>query len=351
MLRVFPARITLRAPSTCPILATMTTDTPAPDHPPARAPKWGIVSTIKASDEAILNFAAHHLDLGVHRLHIHLDEDAPAARAALEAHKRIFVTVCDEVYWSRWKGRPEKHQARQTRNATRAYRRRPGVDWLVHIDVDEFLWPARPIADQLAEMAPETQFARTRPIEAMAPVEGDTGPGQWFKACARQQKARREQTSQIYPEFGVHLNGGFLSHVAGKIFVRTGIEKVNFRIHNAFIHGVQLERDAELSDTELCHLHAPDWEHWQRAFRYRLAQGSYRPELKPAPHPDGLGLNMNALFSMLEQQDGEAALRRFYDEVCTATPDLRARLDQHGLLRRIDLDLGAKRARHFPDFG
>lgn len=324
--------------------------TPDPDAL-ARLPKWGLVSTIKADDATILEFVAHHLELGAHRLHIHLDEDAPRARAALASQPRVIITVCDTDYWSRWKERPEKHQARQTRNATRAYRRRPGVDWLAHVDVDEFLWPARPISEQLGALAPDTQLARIRPIEAMAPDGEDPGPGLWFKAHARQQKTRREQTAAIYPNFGPHLNGGFLSHVAGKIFVRTGIEKVNFRIHNAFIHGAQLDREEELSDTALCHLHAPDWDQWLAAYRFRHDRGSYRAELKPAPHPDGAGLNMNALFSMLETEGGEAALRAFYEEVCTATPDLRARLNAHGLLRRIDLDLEAKRARVFPGFG
>ena len=315
-------------------------------------PKWGVVATIKAASHDILNFVAHHLELGAHRIHIFLDDDAPGARAALEAHPRVNVILCDADYWAGRGERPDKHQSRQTRNATRAYRRRPGVAWLAHIDVDEFLWPRTPIHEQLAALPDDIDVARVRPIEALAAFEAPQAtsePGQWFKAHTRQQRARRIQTAEIYPNFGLHLNGGFLSHVAGKIFVRTGIEKVNFRIHNAFIHGVQLDREAELPGTDLCHLHAPDWAHWQKLYRYRLERGSYRPDLKPMPSPDGAGLNMNALFSMLEAEGGEDALRAFYDEVCTATPDLMARLDARGLLRHIDLDLGRKRMVHFPD--
>ncbi len=73
-------------------------------------PKWGLVSTIKAPCRDILNFAAHHLDIGAHRLHIFLDADAPAARAALEAHPRCHVTLCDDAYWAARRKRPEKHQ-------------------------------------------------------------------------------------------------------------------------------------------------------------------------------------------------------------------------------------------------
>jgi hypothetical protein len=105
---------------------------------------------------------------------------------------------------------------------------------------------------------------------------------------------------------------------------------------------------AELSDAMLAHLHAPAWADFLAAYRFRLAQGSYRSELKAASGDDGL--NMHALFSMLEADGGEAALRAFYDEVCTATPDLRARLARHGLLHGVTLDLAAKRKKHFPSF-
>jgi hypothetical protein len=322
------------------------TDANAPSPNPTT--RWGIVATVKADCDAILDFAAHHLALGAHRIHLFLDEDNPEARAALATRPRVQVTVCDDAHWARWDGRPEKHQARQTKNATFAYRRRPGVDWLAHIDVDEFLWPDRPIGEQLAALPDDTDVARVYPIEALAPVDDSAHPGLWFKSYARQQALRRRQTAEIYPEFGPHLNGGFLSHVAGKVFIRTRIPKVNFRIHNGFVQGEQLSAETSLAETKLCHLHARDFDHFLQAYRYRLARGSYRADLKPAPTPDGAGLNLNALFSLLETEGGEAALRRFYAEVCEASPALRTRLADHDHLHRIDLDLAAKRGRFFP---
>ncbi|MDX1785514.1 MAG: glycosyltransferase family 2 protein [Roseovarius sp.] len=312
-------------------------------------PKWGLVATIKADARAILNFAAHHLDLGAHRLHIFLDADCPQARAALEAHPRCNVILTDEAYWAAHRrDRPEAHQARQTMNATRAYRRRPGVDWLAHIDVDEFLWPECPIAEQLADLPDTARTARMRPIEALAPLPGDDPTQTWFKGCAARQRVRNRQTEEIYPTFGAHLNGGFLSHVTGKIFVRTGTKGIKFRIHNAFLDGAQIPNDFDLPQTRLCHFHAPSWEGWQRAYRYRLERGSYRVGLKAS---GSNATTMNALFSLIEAEGGEDALRAFYDEVCTASPGLRARLAEHDLLHRVSLDLDAKRARHFPDFG
>ena len=308
---------------------------------------WGLVSTIKAPTGAILNFAAHHLDIGAHRIHIFLDEDCPEARRALAAHPRCTVTVTDDGYWAKRRQRPDKHQARQTVNATRAYRRRPGVDWLAHIDVDEFLHPeGASLAGQLDALPQGARTVRVRPIEALAQINGDAP--QLFKGCHPRQSPRNTQTEEIYPTYGALLNGGFLSHVAGKIFVRTGQEKVSLRIHNAFDEAGQIANDHDLTETHLCHFHAPSWEAWQSAYRFRLASGSYRPDLKGAL---SIPTTMNALFNAIEQDGGEAALRAFYDEVCTATPALCARLEARGLLHRIDLNLDTKRARHFPDFG
>ncbi|MEO0751484.1 MAG: glycosyltransferase family 2 protein [Pseudomonadota bacterium] len=316
-----------------------------------REPTWGVVSTIKAPATDILNFAAHHLDLGAHRVFIYLDAPNDAAFEALKAHPKCRVTVTDEGYWQRRKGRPDKHQPRQTANATHCYTRAGQMDWLAHIDVDEFLWPSRPIPQQLATLPPKTRSARVRPIEALENDPGD--PPQaghvWCKAFARQQKQRREETNRIYPTYGDHLNGGFLSHVAGKVFVRTGQEAVSLRIHNAFFDKCSDPDPAPLDDTALVHMHAHSWAHFQDMYDFRLNQGSYRESLKAAPMPDGVALNMNALFHTLEEDGGKEAVRRFYKEVCTATPALRARLEQHGHLHSIRLDLDAKRRRHFPN--
>jgi hypothetical protein len=106
---------------------------------------------------------------------------------------------------------------------------------------------------------------------------------------------------------------------------------------------------AELTGTLLCHMHTPSWEAFHAAYKFRLAQGSYRSELKPVPTADGAGVNMNALFAMIEQDGGLSALRTFYDEVCTATPALRERLLAYNLLHEFALELDDKRARHFSD--
>jgi hypothetical protein len=310
-------------------------------------PKWGLVATIRAPAEAVLNFAAHHLDLGAHRLFIYLDDDNRAAYDALKAHPKCRPTLTDDAYWRRLGiKRRVKHQARQFENARHAYARADDVEWLTHIDVDELLWPQTDLAAQLAGLPDDCYCARIRPVEALAPQ----GPGDitHFKACAPDRPTRRRQALAVFGGFGAVPNGGFLSHVAGKMIYRTGIPGLKVQIHNVFLGEQTNPGERALPQTELLHLHAPTWEAFRRALDFRLEKGSYRAELKPnAPREEG-GMNMHDMLNALIDEGGEDMLRRFFREVCTATPELRARLAEYGLLRSHALALDAKRARHFP---
>lgn len=305
--------------------------------------KWGLVATILAPAEEIRRFAAYHLEAGAHRLYLYLDAENPEAFESLKAHPKIRVTTCDEAYWQRLCGkRPQKHQVRQSQNATRAYTRADDVDWLIHMDVDEFLVSDRPVDEVLTNMPPAQKIARIRPMEALA------GDGTAFKAFIPNGPERAQIVSALYPTYGDYVKGGFLSHLAGKVFVRTGMAEVRLQIHNAFQNDAMINGPEQQAGIDLAHLHAKSWPEWLAAYRYRLEKGSYRADLAPNRPRDRGGLSMHELFSMIESEGGEPGLRAFFDEVCADTPELRGTLNAHGLLRLADLDLDAKVSRHFP---
>lgn len=309
---------------------------------------WGTVTTVKAPLRAILDFAAWHLEQGAQRLYLYLDDDQPQTLAILKAHPKIRVWHTDADWWAKRKGRPEKHQARQSLNARHANNRKPEVDWLAHIDVDEFLISDKPIADHLDALPEECLCARVRPVEALAPGSG-TAPGETaFKAFHLAQGPRQQAAEDCFPTWGRHLSGGFLSHVAGKLFFRAGTPGLQIKIHNVSLNGTDNPGQTDLPGIELGHFHAADWDHFIAAYRFRLARGSYRAELKPQVRRDG-AVNLHDLFALIERTGGEEALRAFFDEVCTASTDLCARLDRHGLLRRRVLNLDVLRRKHFPE--
>ncbi len=305
-------------------------------------PTWGTVSTVRGAAPDILRFVAYHLDLGVDRMHVYLDEPCPKAFNALNRHPKVEVRNCDDGYWAnRQRARPDKHQVRQTANASFTYRK-ASEDWLLHIDLDEFLWPYRPVADLLAGVAPDTPFVRVRPEEAVAEAKD------LYKAYIPSGPDRAATVQALYPNYGSFVKGGFLSHLQGKVFARTGLPGINFRIHGLFQHGERLICKAELAEAALCHRHAPDWENWLAHYRFRLERGSYKPGMTPNVPRDEGGMNMNELLGWIEAEEGIDGLRAFFDEISGAHPDVRARLEQHGLIRHRPLDLDRKLAKHFP---
>lgn len=310
--------------------------------------KWGIVATIKAETPAILRFVAYHLELGAHRIYIYLDAPNPEAQEALRDHPKCRVVRCDDGYWARSGQRPEMHQPRQTHNATRAYNRAKEVDWLIHMDVDEFLVAGGRIASHLAALPEDIQCARARPMELLA--GGDPQIEVAFKTFIPAVKQREQIVAHLYPVFGQHLKGGFLSHIAGKIFVRTGIKGLKFRIHNAFLDGETNPNHFEIPEIKLAHFHATDWDTWHAHFAYRFAQGSYRPDLGPARSRERGGITNHELFTLIQEEEGTRGLRRFFDEVCADTPALRARLDGAGHLYCTRFPFDTTLAKHFPDF-
>lgn len=303
---------------------------------------WGIVSMVRGSAKDILGFAAHHLDLGADFMYIYMDEPNRPAFRALRMHPNVRVRVCDDAFWQKRKrNRPDKHQIRQTVHATFAYRN-TRLDWLAHIDVDEFLWPSEPITDLLNSVPENIPAVRVRPMEAMACGED------LYKANIPAGPDREALVQEIYPNYGGFVLGGFLSHVQGKLIVRTGMENLNFRIHNLFQNKELLPCKFELPGLELCHRHAPDWDHWLAHYRFRMERGSYQAGNSPNVSRELGGLTKHELHSWIEGEHGTEGLRRFFDEMSGADPDVRARLQDHGLIRHRPLNLEEKIAKHFP---
>lgn len=313
-------------------------------------PRWGVVSTIKAPLAQILDFAAWHLDLGADRIYVYLDESAPDTLGVLNAHPAIRALHTDADWWAKRKGRPDKHQVRQSLNARHANNRKPEVEWLVHIDVDEFILPHTPVSEQLSVLPRKALCARVRPVEALAPLPGSDPVLRLFKAFHLDQMRRQAASEACFPTYGPHLSGGFLSHVAGKLFFRTGLKGLQIKIHNVILNGEQNPGEVALTGIELGHFHAADWEHFLSAYRFRLQKGSYRAELKPQVRRSN-ALNLHDFLTGLEARGGTDALRAFFEEVCTATPALCDRLRQEGVLRGWRMDFREVRERHFPGLG
>lgn len=292
--------------------------------------RWGIVTTVKAPPLQLARFLAHHLDLGVHRIHVHLDQPDIALADRL-AHPRVRFTQCDDAYWQ---GKPnrarETHQMRQAFNATRAYKMTQ-LNWLAHIDVDEYLMPPAPMPDLLAAIDPHATHVTIYPCEMM----DSPGDPHYFK-----QPASGAVKQAIYPTFGEHVPGGFISTRSPKIIARTGLHNIRLGIHALRHQGKIVRGGATVQGLELGHAHAPDFETFQKHMAYRLEKGSYHDHqgtLNPLGH----------LIRVLMDDPDPNALRAFHTEMCVASPERLDLLAAHDMLITAHLDLDAKVARLF----
>lgn len=291
-------------------------------------PTWGVVATVKAALPEVLAFAAHHLDLGARKIWLHFDDPADPAAEVLNGQKGVRVVRCDDNYWRRLCGsRPEKHQERQTRNATRIFRRGP-VDWLAHIDVDEFIWPESNVASVLAQVPKGQDVLRVEPFEALhdPALPDDIFTARQFRGALRGAGAPRE-LARLYGPEGLLLRDGMLSHSVGKAFYRCASEGMVIHLHGARLKGERVRGGDFTPGLSLLHFHAENPARWLHRLDFRLERGAY--SFLP-----GLQAHLRGL-----DAPGRQA---FYNRVQMARPELVEGLARLGQMREARLDLRVK---------
>lgn len=306
----------------------------------SKTPRWGIVCTTNAPLLDVARFVAHHLEIGAAHIYLYLDAPEPDVVGLLNEHPKVTLTQCDAAYWKRMgKNRPEAHQLRQTFNATCALRdAAPHLDWLGHIDTDEFILTRTKLSSALKAVPQDMAGARLYPAEALAKTATGELP-QHFKLRTTADGVAATAIADIYPTFGSYVRGGFLSHLAGKVFARTGLGDMRLAIHRLRVKGEDVLNTAVIKDAYVGHLHAPDWDSFITKLDFRQTKGSYRSKSEDALK------NIGHLLQYLRDEEGEAGLRQFFDEMCSDTPELRARLKKHGLLLtpRFDPDAAVEK--------
>lgn len=321
-----------RAPSEQPEVAA---PVPLPVKTDPATIRWGTVTLTNAPLPRMARFAAHHLSLGAARVTIFLDSPDRQAADFLSKNPLVQVITCDADWWAgQKKPRMKAHQMRQAWVATQCYNA-TDLDWLAHVDVDEFILPDAALADLLAAAPPDQAALLIPPIELLAGSAPEV-----FKTTPRMAGHDKTALTQVYPTFGAHLRGGFVSHLEGKLIARTGIPGLRMGLHTLSHDGAPVGNRLRAHDILLGHAHAPDWDTFRAHLEFRLTRGSYRKADREA-------FKLRDVLDFLIETEGETGLRAFFDEVCAATPVLMDRLRAHGMLIERPLNLDAAMARHF----
>ncbi|WP_193743469.1 glycosyltransferase family 2 protein [Tateyamaria sp. ANG-S1] len=290
--------------------------------------RWGVVLTANEPVALVETNVRWHLATGAAAVHVFLDDPDDPAADVLSGIPGCKVQRCDEAYWRARrpnKGRPLSQMRRQTINANRA-QNRCDLDWLFHIDADEFIWQDGDLADELASHGEPQTEVNLPVLERIFPK--NTQSTLFEGAFRASSDLSPEEAEAALAPFTGFMKRGQYSHGAGKSGVQVGAG-LRLGVHNATRTGSagrQRRAAKRVSSTaRLLHFDGMTPLHWlMKVLRYRQTP----PEVQVVilqPH------RAEQIAWMLENantlQDAQAAHRTLF-----AMTDAR-----HAQLARFDL--------------
>lgn len=300
------------------------------------------MTTSNAPTERVLEFCAYHLDLGAHRIYVYLDTQNPELYDALRRHPKTRPIQADRAYWQRRGSYPPSHRNRQIRNLRNTYvSKRRQVDWLFHLDVDEFLWPRTTIHDAITALPRQVTCATVPVIENLVPLD-QHAPIDAFRAPL----PNGMRGDAIYGPLGAQIISGFWGHEQGKPLFEHGHPDIKPAIHAVAVDGVS-SFDYTCPDIHLCHIHARSAEEFVAHMAHRHAKGSYRADLSDRVEIAGQRFNMHRYLAAMYEAGGQDAWKEAFLTLSLATPEKCAALKEHGLYFHCPLELEEKRHRYF----
>lgn len=297
--------------------------------------RWGVVLTANEPEALVAVNVQWHLATGAAAVFVLLDDPEDAAARTLAAIPKCHVQLCDDAYWAArrpHKGRPSSQMRRQTINANFA-QTRCGLDWLFHIDADEFLWQDTALSAELAAHEDPLTELNLPVLERVFP----NGPQQGlfdgpFRATSELEGAEAEAA---FGPFASMMKRGQYSHGAGKSGVRVGAG-LRLGVHNATRTGSEGRQrraaKAVSRTTRLLHFDGLTALHWvMKALRYKQTPPEVQARILQ-PHRAAQVAWM--LENCTSVSDTQAAHRALF----AMTPDRRERLDRFDLVRDIPFD-------------
>lgn len=202
-------------------------------------PSWGLVATVKAPEDQILAWVAHHLGLGASRLWLFFDDPNDPAFTCVSKLPRVTAVRCSDWYWAIRGGRHEKLHNRQIRNALSA-QRKCRLDWLGHIDTDEFLHSSLPVAAILTEVPGDVPNVLMDAFEAMhdPDLPDDIFTSRHFRGPLG--PAHPDLHAAIFGPVASVVAKGNLGHTIGKSFCRIAFQNVVLGLHDVFMNRMPL---------------------------------------------------------------------------------------------------------------
>lgn len=234
-------------------------------------PKWAVAVQVSDPLPLVAAFLAHYLSIGASEIHVFLDGDQPDVEAFCKKDPRILTYQCNLKFFQNIHGRkkiPSKKTFRQGLNATYAAQITK-CDWVLHVDVDEFLLC---VDDFLAELSatPDSVDFLSIPNLERAYIEEETPETIWDGAFKFHVKPYSPADRLPFSEFG------FFGYYGGKAISRAG-RGLNLTIHRALVGARDDRQEGVLKGCQsafLLHYDGMTPKHWVLKLLRRTLNGA-----------------------------------------------------------------------------
>ncbi|WP_255731664.1 glycosyltransferase family 2 protein [Phaeobacter sp. B1627] len=277
----------------------------------------------------VLRFCAWYIALGADEVVICFDNPEDPALELLSDHPRLRCIACTPEFWARvGLTAGDAFVTRQNAAMTWLYQQYDD-GWLVNVDADEYLFlEAGGLVDLLAGVPEELHSVRIVTAERLVVQPG--GEITYFRRPMSYEDRKSVYGADV--ELFGPRRGGLVGHPQGKSVVRCGVPGLTLRQHwPRTVKGQELrERLLDHHDgVHLLHMIGAEYQLWRSKLDWRCASRGFTA---------GLTTRVQAA---LAADDPEAALRSLFTRLHCADPALLERLDRHGALLRLRLNVDA----------
>ncbi|SFP99051.1 Glycosyl transferase family 2 [Roseivivax halotolerans] len=292
--------------------------------------RWGVVSTVAEPPELLAAHAAHYVTMGASEIRYYLDRSDPRINELLGRVPQVHLIGADEAFYTDIVGvrrKPAALNRKQRFNAEHAVRTME-VDWLLHVDADEFL-AAEEFAGLLSALPDDIDSLHIPNGERVwlrdAPVDTIFDGALLWQVPGPPRAARR----LLGDELALFTDRGFCGHALGKSVTRTG------RGLSLGLHGPRREppaRIAESREAKICHFDGLTRAHWCAKLMRYAAQGMYKDGSRAQ------SFRARQIAEVTEAGGDGAAALALHDKLRVLGPELADALRQAGCLEPMPCD-------------
>jgi hypothetical protein len=131
--------------------------------------KVATVTTLKTSIGDTLSFVNYHLNSGIYHMYLFFDDPEDRSISHLKNNDRLSLIKCDSDHWKNLNTDPKLGlQIKQRANANLALElaQKAGINWLIHLDVDELLYGNERLPIYLGKIHQDIDVLRFPVLEA-----------------------------------------------------------------------------------------------------------------------------------------------------------------------------------------